>query len=112
MNWKGLWKMSIKKNKEYIKSIEKENDKLWGENTELKKKLEMVTKNHEYNAVFLDGLYAMLRSRSLGRATVKKIEEGQYLFDMGEPFSLDEAAEAATAYLEKYNKGELSESSN
>ena len=111
MNWKGLWKMSIKKNKEYIKSIEKENDKLWGENNELKEKLEMVTKNHEYNAVFLDGLYAMLRSRSLGRATVKQEGDG-YTFDSGEPFSVDEAAEAATAYLEKYNKGELSESSN
>src|SRR6478735_10627900 len=111
MNWKGLWKMSIKKNKEYIKSIEKENDKLWGENNELKEKLEMVTKNHEYNAVFLDGLYAMLMARKNGRATVKQEGDG-YTFDSGEPFSVDEAVEAATAYLEKYNKGELSESSN
>ena len=111
MNWKGLWKMSIKKNKEYIKSIEEQRDRLYDENTELKKKLEMVAKNHEYNAVFLDGLCAMLMARKNGRATVKQEGDG-YTFDSGEPFSVDEAAEAATAYLEKYNKGELSESSN
>lgn len=111
MNWKGLWKMNTKKNKEYIKSIEEQRDRLYDENTKLKKKLEMVAKNHEYNAVFLDGLYALLRGRNFGRATVKKEGDG-YTFDSGEPFSVDEAAEAATAFLKNYDKGELSESTN